>query len=167
MPLVIAVDTRGVVPRARAAHKRPARRCGVDRARRRPHVHSTVADPPEENLPGTGDASMSDQDASAAPSNLPFVPEPGPRVLLRPLPEPDDLPGLTALGPVPSERKARDWALVLQSQSTWHIIRRSYAGWILLVRDEDYAAASRSIDRYEAENADLPPRPTRERSRHA
>lgn len=75
--------------------------------------------------------------------------------------------GLTAIGPVPHERKARDYALVLQSMSIWHVIRRSYAGWVLLVRDADYASASVAIDRYEEENRDWPPRPVRERPRHA
>jgi membrane associated rhomboid family serine protease len=79
----------------------------------------------------------------------------------------DPMAGLVALGPVPSERKVRDWALVLQSMSIWHVIRRSHAGWVLLVRDADYAASAESIDRYEAENRDWPPRPTRERARHA
>ncbi len=89
------------------------------------------------------------------------------QVRAHPLPAEDvALPGLTAIGPVTSERKARDWALVLQSMSTWHLIRRSYAGWVLLVRDADYPAASTSIDRYEAENRDWPPPPTRERPAH-
>jgi membrane associated rhomboid family serine protease len=82
------------------------------------------------------------------------------------LPVEEAFPGLTALGPVATERKARDWALVLQSQSVWHVIRRSYAGWVLLVNDAEYRAASAAIDRYEAENRDWPPRPTRERPRH-
>jgi membrane associated rhomboid family serine protease len=77
------------------------------------------------------------------------------------------LPGLTAIGPVASERKVKDWALVLQSMSVWHVIRRSYAGWVLLVNDADYASASTSIDRYEAENRDWPPRRTKERPRHS
>jgi rhomboid protease GluP len=79
----------------------------------------------------------------------------------------EPLVGLVALGPVASERKVRDWALVLQSMSTWHVIRRAQAGWILLVRDGDYASAAQAIDNYEAENRDWPPRPTRERARHA
>jgi membrane associated rhomboid family serine protease len=79
----------------------------------------------------------------------------------------DAFAGLTALGPVPHERKARDHALVLQSMSIWHVIRRSYVGWVLLVRDADYAAASSAIDGYEEENRDWPPRPVRERPRHA
>ncbi len=92
-----------------------------------------------------------------------------PLVELRRLPAPvadEAFAGLTAIGPVPSERKARDWALVLQSMSTWHVIRRSAAGWVLLVRDGDYPSASTSIDRYETENRDWPPPPTRERPRH-
>lgn len=79
----------------------------------------------------------------------------------------DAFPGLVALGPVGTERKVRDWALVLQSMSIWHAIRRTHAGWIVLVNDEDYPTASGSIDRYEAENRDWPPRPPRERVRHA
>jgi membrane associated rhomboid family serine protease len=114
---------------------------------------------------------MSDHDPAPA---RPFIPEPvRPRapdgsVLLVPAPPPEDLfPGYVALGPVAGERKARDWALVLQSMSIEHAIRRGYAGWILLVRDADYARAAQSIDGYEAENRDWPPRPARERSRHA
>ncbi len=80
---------------------------------------------------------------------------------------PEALAGLTAIGPVASERKARDWALVLQSMSVWHVIRRSQAGWVLLVNDANYQAASASIDRYEADNRDWPPHRTRERPRHA
>ena len=78
----------------------------------------------------------------------------------------DAFAGLTALGPVAHERKARDHALVLQSMSIWHLIRRANVGWVLLVRDVDYAAASVAVDRYEVENRDWPPRPVRERPRH-
>lgn len=78
----------------------------------------------------------------------------------------DPVPGLTALGPVPSERKARDWALVLQSMSIEHFIRRGFGGWVVLVQDGDYPTAAQSIDRYEAENRDWPPRQPRERERH-
>ena len=45
--------------------------------------------------------------------------------------EGDVLPGMTAIGPVTGERKIRDWALVLQSMSVWHAIRRTHVGWIL------------------------------------
>lgn len=81
-------------------------------------------------------------------------------------PETDPFAGLTAIGPVPSERKARDYALVLQSMSIWHVLRRPFPGWVVLVRDEDYARAADAIDRYEAENRDWPPRPARERVRY-
>lgn len=108
----------------------------------------------------------------APPSGAPFVGIAGRSIGQAPLAvlpirtvEDDPFPGLTALGPLASERKARDWALVLQSMSIWHAIRRSYAGWILLVRDEDYARATEAVDRYEAENRDWPPRQTRERPR--
>ncbi|AUX23607.1 uncharacterized protein SOCEGT47_041340 [Sorangium cellulosum] len=74
--------------------------------------------------------------------------------------------GLTAIGPITPERKIREWALVLQSSELWHAVRYTSAGWVLLVRDEDYALAASSIDRYEAENRDWPPRRPRERPRH-
>lgn len=78
----------------------------------------------------------------------------------------DHRPGLTAIGPVMPERKIREWALVLQSSELWHVVQYTPAGWVLLVRDEDYDTAATSIDRYEAENRDWPPRRPRERPRH-
>jgi membrane associated rhomboid family serine protease len=75
-------------------------------------------------------------------------------------------PGLTAIGPV-NQRKIKDWALVLQSMSIWHSPQYIPGGWVLLVRDEDYARASTAIDRYEVENRDWPPPRVRERPRHA
>lgn len=74
--------------------------------------------------------------------------------------------GFTAIGPIATERKTRDWSLVLQSIDVWHVVHRTFAGWILLVRNQDYDRASTSIDRYEAENRDWPPRRARERPRH-
>ncbi len=84
-----------------------------------------------------------------------------------PVDQQEPMAGLTAIGPVHSERRIRELALVLQSIDVWHVIRPTSSGWVLLVRDEDYAAAATSIDRYEAENRDWPPRPVRERPRHA
>ena len=103
---------------------------------------------------------------SSGPPGPPALP--GPPVLPGPPSPSDPDPGLgiTAIGPVHSERKARDWALVLQSSELWHAVRFTQAGWVLLVRDEDYPRAASSIDRYEAENRDWPPRPQRERARH-
>lgn len=76
-------------------------------------------------------------------------------------------PGVVAIGPIPTDRKLRDWALVLQSMSIWHVPRRTFSGWLLLVRDEDYPRARACIDGYEAENRDWPPRRARERPRYA
>jgi membrane associated rhomboid family serine protease len=82
--------------------------------------------------------------------------------------EQDPFEGLTAIGPVPNERKVRDWALVLQSMPVWHVARRALGGWVLFVRNEDYPRARRSIDRYEEENKDWPPqRQAKERPAHA
>ena len=133
---------------------------------------------PEAGPPSSAQATppMSVLDTAGPTRPAPHFPEPrsaAPLVTVRalsPHPGAGDLdeptPGLVALTPVHSERKARDWALVLQSMSIWHVIRRSAVGWVLLVNDADYPTAARSIDRYEAENRDWPPRRTRERSRH-
>lgn len=107
------------------------------------------------------------QRTPAAPLAPPAFPAPSASLApLRVIPGLDDLPGLVALGPVPSERKVREWELVLQSMSVWNVRRRVLGGWVLLVNDADYARASRSLDEYEAENRDWPPRPARERTRH-
>ncbi len=74
--------------------------------------------------------------------------------------------GLTAIGPAPSERAVREHALVLQSKQVWHVIKRTPVGWVLLVRDADYPAASEEIRRYESENRNWPPPIRRERPRH-
>ncbi|HVY48047.1 MAG TPA: rhomboid family intramembrane serine protease, partial [Minicystis sp.] len=81
-------------------------------------------------------------------------------------PEPDAFLGLTAIGPAPTERAVREHALVLQSMSIWHVIKRTPAGWILLVRDADHPRAAEGIVRYEQENRDWPPPRRRERPRH-
>ena len=83
-----------------------------------------------------------------------------------PPPPVDPFAGLTAIGPT-TERKAREWSLVLQSSETWHTVRWTASGFIVLVRDADYESAATSIDRYEAENRDFPPRKTKEQSRFA
>jgi rhomboid protease GluP len=74
--------------------------------------------------------------------------------------------GHTAIGPT-SERKAREWSLVLQSSETWHTTRWTPGGFVVLVKDADYEAAATSIDRYETENKDFPPRRAREQARFA
>lgn len=82
--------------------------------------------------------------------------------------EPSDFPptGLTAIGPVDTERKVRHHSLVLQSMSLWHMTRPGLGGWIILVRDQDYRRAARAIDRYEEENKDWPPPKWRDRLRY-
>ena len=141
-----------------------------------------LAQPEASPSPGEPSAAMVLAGESPDPSNIlrvsvpatrpyPFtMPALAPRrdrAAAAPAADEDAFAGLTALGPVQHERKARDHALVLQSMSIWHVIRRSYVGWVLLVRDADYAAASSAIDGYEEENRDWPPRPVRERPRHA
>lgn len=74
--------------------------------------------------------------------------------------------GFTAIGPIYGERKAREWSLVLQSIEVWHVVHHTQSGWVLLVRDHDYERARASIDRYEVENRDWPPRRPREKARH-
>lgn len=88
--------------------------------------------------------------------------------LFQPPPATEESPfeGLTAIGPT-TDRKAREWSLVLQSSETWHLVRWTPSGFIVLVRDADYEAASTSIDRYETENKDFPPRRAREQARFA
>lgn len=80
--------------------------------------------------------------------------------------EPNPFDGLTAIGPT-TDRKAREWSLVLQSSETWHLVRGTPSGYVILVKDVDYESASTSIDRYETENRDFPPRRTREQPRFA
>ncbi len=71
--------------------------------------------------------------------------------------------GLVALGPVRGDRKMREHALVLQSMGVGHAVRPTQAGYFLLVPEADEPRARASIDRYEEENRDWPPRPRRER----
>jgi len=109
-----------------------------------------------------------DQVASSAhraffsPPVPPGVTEPGTAIELANL----SPQGFTAIGPIASERKTRDWSLVLQSIEVWHVVHHTFAGWMILVRNQDYDRAASSIDRYEVENRDWPPRRTRERPRH-
>ena len=122
---------------------------------------------------------MSDE-SSAPPAGNQFVSivaggrEGSAGALSRPVQLFDDAPreevnpfaGLTAIGPT-TDRKAREWSLVLQSSETWHLVRWTPSGYIVLVKDADYEPASTSIDRYETENKDFPPRRAREQPRFA
>lgn len=73
--------------------------------------------------------------------------------------------GVTVLGPVASRVVARDHGLVLSSMGIPHQVRSIPGGWILVVRDRDYARASSAIDRYDEENRDWPPRRTKDAPR--
>ena len=75
-------------------------------------------------------------------------------------------PGVTVLGPAPSERANREHALVLQSMGIWHAARRAGFGWVLLVHDEDAARAADGIARYQAENQNWPPPRRKERLKY-
>ncbi len=132
----------------------------VDSSHARPHVPRIVSEPDDEA--GERAAQAQAQSLLSSPSSSAAT-SPATEGGLVPV---DALPGLTAMGPV-NERKARDWALVLQSMSLWHMVRWTFRGWVLVVRDEDYDRASSTIDRYEAENRDWPPQKVRERPRHA
>ncbi len=89
--------------------------------------------------------------------------------------------GFRAIGPFGSEHRAREAALVLTSMSIEHALHHASSlqsvelgesglaaayGFYLLVRERDFVRAKRSLDRYEEENRDWPPRRTRERLRY-
>jgi membrane associated rhomboid family serine protease len=95
--------------------------------------------------------------AGAVPIAFPAPSQPPPR-------DDEPAPGLAQIGPV-HERRARDWALVLQSMGLWHVRRHAGFGWVLWVNEGDRARAERAIQRYEQENRDWPPREARERPR--
>lgn len=78
----------------------------------------------------------------------------------------DDEPQARTI-PMRSSRKAREAALVLQSIPIWHAVRHDLDGVALVVRSEDYATATKALERYEEENRDWPPRRTTERLGHA
>ncbi|MBI4701573.1 MAG: rhomboid family intramembrane serine protease [Deltaproteobacteria bacterium] len=76
-------------------------------------------------------------------------------------PEPEPL-----LGPVPSRREASEWGLVLQSQGIPYAQEYARQGWVLRVPAGRYDEALASIEAYEKENAQWPPRPVRDVPRH-
>lgn len=162
-----------IVFRARSARASRPRPLNVDRPPGRPQVAPTVSDPQRVRFPAlsfvsivpatSGGLSFTNGATSGGGNGslqlFPTQPTPPP-------PPPDPMEGLTAIGPT-TERKAREWSLVLQSSETWHTVRWTPSGFIVLVHDADYDSASTSIDRYETENRDFPPRRTREQARFA
>jgi membrane associated rhomboid family serine protease len=81
-------------------------------------------------------------------------------------PAPPFVPAFITIGPITSERKLREWALVLQSMSIECSVHHDPTGLGLVVRREDEASARSGIARYEAENRGWPPRIARERLAH-
>lgn len=65
--------------------------------------------------------------------------------------------GVAVIGPIATERKARDHALVLQSMGISFTRRFAGVGWVLWVEESDYRRATKAIERYERENRDWPP----------
>ena len=72
----------------------------------------------------------------------------------------------TALGPVPTRRQAREWALVLQSQSIDASLELRADGWVLHVDPAVRAKAEEAIGAYETENVNWPPARMKDRPRH-
>ena len=76
------------------------------------------------------------------------------------------LPSVAFVGPLQDRRAAREWALVLQSQSIAYVMRPSPEGWLLQVAAHDEKRAWASIDLYEQENENWPPPKTDDTPRH-
>jgi membrane associated rhomboid family serine protease len=75
-------------------------------------------------------------------------------------------PGAAFLGPLRERQRAREWALVLQSQSIPHDLEFIVDGWVLRVPIAEHDRAHQAIRAYEAENTDWPPPRDRDRPRH-
>jgi membrane associated rhomboid family serine protease len=81
--------------------------------------------------------------------------------------EPQFEPEDAFIGPLFEGKQAREWALVLQSQSIAYIMRHVGDGWIIQVSPAEYERALEAISLYEQENEDWPPQPVRDTPRHA
>lgn len=79
----------------------------------------------------------------------------------------DDVPAVALIGPIHDRRQARDWALVLQSQSIGYVLRPDHTGWALQVPIADEQRAWASIELFEEENKDWPPKEDGDAPRHA
>ncbi len=71
------------------------------------------------------------------------------------------------IGPAPHRRKAREWALVLQSMNIDYSLLFVGQGWMLRVPPPHLERALAAIRAYEAENADWPPVHRKDRPRYA
>ncbi|HZO15818.1 MAG TPA: rhomboid family intramembrane serine protease [Polyangiaceae bacterium] len=80
---------------------------------------------------------------------------------------PPERPEESFIGPLFDGVQAREWALVLQSQSIAYVMRNVGNGWILLVPPHEYERALDAIALYEEENENWPPAPLKDTPRHA
>jgi len=78
----------------------------------------------------------------------------------------EDVPAAAFIGPLDDRRLAREWALVLQSQSIAYVLQFSVDGWVLRIAAHDYERAVDAIDIYEEENANWPPVVRKDKPRH-
>jgi len=73
-------------------------------------------------------------------------------------PEAEPAPSVAFIGPLPNARQAREWALVLQSQSIAYAMLPQVDGWLLRVTAHEHERAVDAIDLYETENENWPPK---------
>jgi membrane associated rhomboid family serine protease len=85
----------------------------------------------------------------------------GEAVLLAP-----DEPTEAWIGPAPHRRKAREWALVLQSMSIPCVVMHTPQGWMLRVEPVHERRALNAVELYENENQNWPPPRQRDVPRH-
>ncbi len=75
-------------------------------------------------------------------------------------------PTVAFIGPLPNAHQAREWALVLQSQSIAYAMLMAADGWLLRVAALEHERAVDAIDLYEEENENWPPERHRDLPRH-
>jgi len=75
-------------------------------------------------------------------------------------------PAVDYIGPLDDHRLAREWALVLQSQSIAYTIESLVDGWAIRVAAHEYPRAIEAIDAYEVENESWPPPRKQDHPRH-
>jgi membrane associated rhomboid family serine protease len=75
-------------------------------------------------------------------------------------------PSVAYIGPIDDRNQAREWALVLQSQSIGFVLAPLAGAYVLSVAAADHARALAVIDLYETENEDWPPDRHADRPRH-
>jgi membrane associated rhomboid family serine protease len=79
--------------------------------------------------------------------------------------EPEEEPEEAIIGPLFNRGQAREWALVLQSQSISFVLLPRDGGWVLRVNPTQLDHALEMIELYEEENENWPPE-SRDKPRH-